>query len=290
MAKFLLSAFADEGGKGIANQIAALKDNHMGYIEPRGLDYGNISEYTAEQCRELRKVLDEGGIGVSAMGSPFGKMKITDDFTEHFESFKRCVENACILGTERIRMFSFYKPEGETWTAYRDTVFERLEQFADYSLKSGVYCCHENEKEIYGEKAEECYEILSTFEGKIKGVFDPANFVQAGVDILPAYEKLEKYIDYMHIKDGMYADGSIVPAGKGEGKLPELLALFAKKPGEHFLTLEPHLKVFDGLAALENAGGTADKLKNSYAYPTNRDAFNAAAEALHGILKSIGEE
>ena len=76
------------------------------------------------------------------------------------------------------------------------------------------------------------------------------------------------------------------PAGLGDGNIVELLTRFAKdKDGSHFLTLEPHLKVFDGLKDLETAGGTADRLKDDYTYPTNRAAFDAAADALDECLE-----
>lgn len=287
MAEFILSAFSDEAGGGILEQIAALKRNGLTHTEPRGLDYGNISEYTAEQCKELRKILDDNGIGVSAIGSPFGKINIADDFAPHFELFKRNVENACILGTDKIRMFSFFFNENQSHEEYRDEVFERLEKFADYSLKSGVWCCHENEKDIYGDTDEYCLDIYKTFKGKIKGVFDPANFIQCGVKIIPAYEKLEEYIEYMHVKDCIFETGKVVPAGKGDGEIAELLSRFSKKDGKRILTLEPHLKVFEGLAALEGEGGTADQLKDDYTYPTQSASFDAACEALHNVLSQI---
>ena len=53
--KFYLSAFADEAGGGILEQIDALKAHRMTHIEPRGLDHGNISLYTVEQAKELKK-------------------------------------------------------------------------------------------------------------------------------------------------------------------------------------------------------------------------------------------
>lgn len=287
MAEFILSAFADEAGKPLLTQVEALKRNGFSAIEPRGLDEGNISSYTAAQCREVRKILDDNGIVVSAIGSPFGKINIHGDFAEHFESFRRCVENANILGAKNIRMFSFYKNDDENWADLRDDVFEKLDVMASYSLENGVFCCHENEKDIFGDIETRCLDILSTFEGRIKGVFDPANFIQCGVEIIPAYGLLEKYIEYMHVKDCRYADGFVVPAGKGDGHIAELLALFSKKEGKRFLTLEPHLRVFDGLSELENAGGTAHKLKNDFSYPTNREAFDAAASALKELLENI---
>jgi hypothetical protein len=122
-ATFHLSAFADEAGGGIIEQIDALKAHKMTHIEPRGLDHGNISLYTVEQAKELKKILDDNGIGVSALGSPFGKINIADDFAPHFELFKRNVENACILGTDKIRMFSFFFNEERAKAICLLTVF-----------------------------------------------------------------------------------------------------------------------------------------------------------------------
>lgn len=288
MAEFILSAFADEAGGGLLSQIDALKANSLTHIEPRGLDEGNISTFTAEQARNVRKVLDEHGIGVSAVGSHFGKINIKDDFAPHFESFKQCVENAAILGTENIRMFSFFISEGENPDAYRDEVFERLEKMCDYSVANGIWCCHENEKGIYGDNDVRCLDILRTLKGKIKGVFDPANFIQCKVEILPAYEMLKDYIEYMHIKDCRLSDGFVVPCGSGDGNLEELLRRFKEKDGKRFLTLEPHLKVFAGLENLEEDGGKSS-VSEEFTYPTNRDAFNAACDAFHKVLKAATE-
>ena len=186
-------------------------------------------------------------------------------------------------------MFSFYFSENDKYEDYKDEVFNRIEKMCDYALENGIYCCHENEKGIYGDNAERCFEILSHFKGKLKGVFDPANFIQCGVDILPAFELLKDYIDYLHIKDCVYSDGSIRPAGLGDGKIPELLKRFNETHnGDTFLTLEPHLKVFDGLKDLEEEGGTADKLKDDFTYKTNREAFDVAANALKSCLEKAG--
>ncbi len=287
--KFYLSAFADEAGKTLAEQLDALKAHRYTHIEPRGLDYGNISLYSVEQAKELKKILDDSGIKVSSIGSHYGKIEITDDFAPHFEDFKNCVEVANILGTENIRMFSFFFTKGQDLAEHRDEVFERLDTMATYSLQNGIWCCHENEKDIYGDIASRCLEIYQAFEGKIKGVFDPANFIQCGQEILPAYEMLKDYIGYFHIKDCLFDGGKVRPAGLGDAHIVELLKLAAKdKDGDVFLTLEPHLKVFEGLKDLEGEGGTADQLKDDYTYPSNRAAFDAAADAFDICLESAG--
>ena len=65
--------------------------------------------------------------------------------------------------------------------------------------KKGVY---KNEKDIYGDTADRCLELMQEFYGEnFKAIFDPANFVQAGEDTKRAYEMMKHYIGYMHIKD-----------------------------------------------------------------------------------------
>lgn len=289
MATFHLSAFADEAGKTLKEQIEALKAHGMTHLEPRGLDEGNISKYTPKQAKELKKSLDDSNIKISSIGSPFGKIEITDDFAPHFEEFKNCVEIANILETKRIRMFSFFFRNGENHEDYKDEVFSRVEKMCDYAISNGVLCCHENEKEIYGDTDDRCLELLQAFKGKLGGIFDPSNFIQCEVEILPAYEKLKSYIDYFHVKDCFFEGGKVCPAGYGDGNIVELLKRFSlDHTGDHFLTLEPHLKVFDGLKELESEDGTAKKLENDFTYPTNRAAFDAAANALDECLEKAG--
>ena len=123
MAHFLFSAFADEASASVKEQIAACKKNGIDYIELRNCDGKNISDFTVDEAKELKKVLDEGGIRVSSIGSHYGKIEITDDFGPHFEAFKNTVEVAKILEAKYIRIFSFYFLNGESFDEYRDEVF-----------------------------------------------------------------------------------------------------------------------------------------------------------------------
>lgn len=286
MAEFILSAFSDEAGIDLDEQIRACQANGITHMELRGLPQGNVSSLTTDDAWVLKAKLDAEGMQVSAIGSPYGKMNIADDFESHFAAFQNTVEVAKILGCHLIRMFSFYFDEGQSYEAYRDEVFSRVGRMADYALAHNVLCCHENEKGIYGDTAERCLDLYQHFEGRLAGVFDPANFIQCGVHPLEAYEMLEPYILYMHVKDAKMADGSVTPAGAGDGQVGEILRRFQKMDGKRFLSLEPHLKVFAGLSALEKDDETAQKMEQ-YAYPTNRAAFDAAAQAMHRLLSGL---
>lgn len=283
MAKFRLSAFADEADTLLTGQIEALQEAGIGMIELRGVNGKNMSTLTVEEAKEAKKMLDDGGIAVSSMGSPYGKIQITDEFGPHLELFKKGMELTKIMGADHVRMFSFFIPAGEEPEKYRDEVFARLDKMAQAAREAGVQMLHENEKGIYGDTDERCLEILKEFSGRILGVFDPANFLQCKVRPIEAMAKLKDYIAYMHIKDAMLADGSVVPCGMGDGSLAELLGQMAKRADGMVLSIEPHLTVFDGLKGLQD-----EEVKHKFVYESNRAAFAAAADALKGTLEKIG--
>lgn len=276
MAKFELFAFADEADKMIDGQIAAMKRNGLMGLEIRNVDGENVSKISKEKALEVRKKMDDAGFEIRSIGSPYGKIKITEDFGEHLDLFQRGLELCHILGAKRIRLFSFYMPKNEDPTPYKDEVLERLNRFVEVSKGSGIVLCHENEKGIYGDIASRCCEIHQAIP-QLKAVFDPANFVQCGQDTKEAFFLLQPYVEYLHIKDAL-ADGQVVPAGKGIGNIPFLLENLSCDT----LTLEPHLKVFDGLKDLEEDASGYDT--PVVTYPTNDAAFDAACEHLKALL------
>ena len=274
--KFTLCAFADEADSTLTGQIAALNENKISLLEIRGVDGENISQVLKSKAKKIKKQIDESNIKVWSIGSPAGKIKFNDDFTSHLDEFKHMLELADILGASRFRLFSFYGYTGGT--AARDCVFDRLARFAAAAEGSGVTLCHENEKDIYGETADACLDIHKNIPS-IKAVFDPANFVQAGQDPWDAWKKLCSYVDYIHIKDAL-KNGQVVPAGQGDGYIPEILAACENSSGR-VLTLEPHLSEFVGLSALENG----QTMKRMQSYPSQRAAFDVAVNALKNLIK-----
>ena len=242
----------------------------------RGVDGKSVADLTAAEAKALRARLADEGIAVWSVGSPYGKSEIREPFGPRLDEFRRGLEIAEALGASNIRLFSFYLPQGEAPETFRDEVLERLSRFCEAAKGSGIVLCHENEKGIYGDIAPRCAELQRALP-ELRAVFDPANFIQCGQPTLPAWELLAPYVEYMHIKDAL-ADGSVVPAGCGEGHLPELLEQYQGK----VLTLEPHLAVFEGLASLEQEGARSDV--PTYRYASNREAFAAAAAALRKLL------
>ncbi len=278
MEKFRLCAFADEADKMISGQIKALHENEIRLIELRGIDGKNVADITPAEAKELGKKFDSEGIAVWSIGSPIGKVDITSPAADELDRFKRVLETANILGAENIRMFSFYKTDDSA--SCFDKVCRRLDDMISAAKGSGVDLCHENEKGIFGDTAERCFK-LHTALPEFRGVFDPANFVQCGEDTLIAWELLKPFMKYAHIKDANES-GKVVPPGAGLGHLRELLPRFADA-GIQVLTLEPHLKSFVGLAALED--GEVPKVGSSFG--SNREAFDFAVNTLKNLISQL---
>lgn len=273
---YRLCAFADEADAMLTGQIAAMQRNGISLLEIRGVDGQNISVLSPAKVKEVANLLSDNGLKVWSIGSPTGKITLRDDWKAHLDSFKGMLDTAAVFGAEAFRMFSFYDAQGE-----KNEVIDRLGTLCELAKGYRVKLCHENEKGIFGDTPQRTRELLDALP-QLGGIFDPANFIQCGADILPAWELLKDRIDYLHIKDAM-KDGTVVPAGYGVGCLETVVTDFLCRGGE-VLTLEPHLSEFTGLQGLEKEGERTIVGSAHFSYRDNNESFDAAVNALKTIL------
>lgn len=284
MSKFILSAFADEIDTNLKIQMDVLEQHGINFIEMRGVNGKGLVEHSLEEVREIKKELDKRGFKISAIGSPIGKIKITDEFEPHLDLFKHTIEIAKILETKFIRMFSFFLPKGEDPAKYRAEVMHRWNEFIKAAKGSGLILLHENEKDIYGDTAERCLDLIKTMDcSYLRAIFDPANFIQCEVESYPrAFQLLREYIEYIHIKDAVYLDHQVTPAGEGDGKIKEMLEELYNGGFEGFLSIEPHLASFEGFQNLEHNAKIAVDLPGA-----GDKKFAVAVAALKKIIFAI---
>ncbi|MBP5330825.1 MAG: sugar phosphate isomerase/epimerase, partial [Lachnospiraceae bacterium] len=127
---------------------------------------------------------------------------------------------------------------------------------------------------------------MDNFYGEhFRAIFDFANFVQVGQDTLEAYELLKDYVVYVHVKDAKSADGSVVPAGYGDGNVAQILKMMFDNGFNGFLSLEPHLFNFSGFGQLEKDGVSMKHDSNTVM--SGPEAFETAYNALIKILKAL---
>lgn len=287
MTNFIISAFADEIDEKLDVQMDVLEQHEVKYIEMRGVNGKCIVDYSLDEVREIKSKLDRRGFKISAIGSPIGKINIIENFAPHLQLFKHTLEVAKILEAKYIRMFSFFIPQGESPDKYREEVMNRWRQFIKAAEGYDVILLHENEKDIYGDTAERCLDLVETMNcDYFKLTFDPANFVQNDVKAYPdAYELLKDHIEYMHIKDAQFSDKRVVVVGQGNAGVKEILSKLKARDYKGFLSLEPHLTNFMGFADLELDSKEVDGLSTD-----GPGEFARALGALKNILSEIGEE
>lgn len=267
-----VSAFADEIGDDLDEQLAVLAANDVGNIELRGVWGKGVLDLSAGEVRRVKNAARQAGVGFSAVGSPIGKFPVAGDFAEERERMQRALEYAGLLEAPFVRIFSYYIPHGEAAADYRGQVLDRLGALAEMAEPSGVRLAHENERDIYGDTGDRVLDLLDGIRSPaFTGIFDFANFVVCGEDPYHCWRRVRPHIAYFHIKDAVAASGTVVPAGEGDGAVARILAEAYAAGFDSFLTLEPHLDV---------AGASHGR--------TSPARFAVAAAALRRVLAGVG--
>jgi sugar phosphate isomerase/epimerase len=258
-----LTGFADEISPELEEQLETLAQESMGYMELRSVWNTNVLDLSDEELDRVKSETAQRGIGISSIGSPIGKVPVTEPFGPHLERFRRALRAADVMETPYVRVFSFFIPEGQEPGHYREEVIDRMATMAGEAKDSGITLLHENEKEIYGDVPSRCLDILAGVGSPaLRAAWDAANFVQCGVrPYKEGYASLRPYVEYIHVKDALSGSDRVVPAGEGDGQLPETLSALHDSGFDGFFSLEPHLASagtysgFSGPALFRKAAG-----------------------------------
>ena len=266
-----LSGFADEIGPDVRTQCGVLAELGIRYLELRSAWGTNVVDLDDEQLAEVGRILGEHGIGVSSIGSPIGKIRITDDFDEHLARADRALRAARFFDAPYVRIFSFFC--GGEPQRHRDEVLRRMSTLAGRAERAGVVLLHENEKEIYGDVPARVLDVVeSVGSPNLRLAWDAANYVQVGVrPCTEGYAQLRPHTEYVQIKDALLDSGEVVPAGEGDGEVRETVRRLRADGFDGFFSLEPHLS-----AARELGGFSGPEL------------FTEAHTAFTGLLREKG--
>jgi sugar phosphate isomerase/epimerase len=270
---WLLSGFGDEIDDDPAIQIAVLQALGANHIEVRSAWGTNVVDLSDDELHRLKQLLDDKDMKVSAIASPIGKVDVSLPVEHEVERLRRAANAAQILGSGYIRIFSFYYGDSVAVESIRDDVIERMRALAAVAEETGVVLLHENEKDIFGDVPERVLDILETVASPaLKAAWDAANFVQVGVKPFDeAYERIRPHLEYLQVKDALFANGHVVPAGEGDGDLLRTVRALKADGYTGFASLEPHLAGAHGL------GG--------FSGPT---AFGIAARAFAKVTQEAG--
>lgn len=269
-----LSGFGDEIDDDPRVQAAVMRALGASHIEVRSAWGTNIVDLSEEQLATLKGILDEAGLNVSAIASPIGKVDVALPVEHEVERLGRALRAAEVLSAPFIRIFSFYY-EGKAPEEVRDAVIERMTALARRAEGTGVTLVHENEKDIFGDIPSRVADIVTSVDSPaLKLAWDPANFVQVGVKpFTEGYDLLRPHVVYLQVKDALFADGTVVPAGEGDGEVLRTVEALRDSGYTGFASLEPHL------AEAFSLGGFSGPY-----------AFGVAARAFAKVLEAAGVE
>ncbi|MGL4422467.1 MAG: sugar phosphate isomerase/epimerase family protein [Gemmataceae bacterium] len=272
----ILSAFADEISPDPQVQIHVLQQSRVRFIEFRSIHKTNVLALSDAQLTDFHSQLSAAGIGISAIGSPIGKIPIDAPFEPHLEKFRRAIDIAHRFQTPNIRIFSYYPPEGVfngDWSPYREEVLRRMTIQAELAATAGITLFHENEHRIYGDTAERVVDLFQNVQHpNLRAAYDAANYVVCHDDPVQAWERTKEYTSHFHIKDwcrGEDHHGRI--PGTGDGKIAYSIRDAVHRGFKGFCVMEPHLR----------GGGPTGGV-------TGPDLFPLAVAAFRQILAECG--
>jgi len=245
---FTLSAFGDEISNDLAEQLETLVGLNIYQLDLRGAWSINVSMMEDGDITQVKQMCSAYSVKISCLASPVGKSPLVEPLQFEQDRLERLMSIGNSLDTHLVRIFSFYPPDTSTnrhYDQYIPEVVERLGSLAHMAERESFILVLENEKGIVTDTPERCLAVLQAVNSPaLRFAWDPANFIQVGVaqPVQRGWSGLEPYIHYVHIKDARLADGSVTPAGEGDGQLAELLTRLKAMGYQGTLSLEPHLQ------------------------------------------------
>jgi sugar phosphate isomerase/epimerase len=276
---FSISAFGDEIAADLEEQIQVLQDLDIHFLEFRGAWDKNVLHLNDAEVTRVGRACAGSGISVSCIGSPVGKSPIEAPLSGELRNLSRAFEIGERLGCFSVRIFSFYPPESGDKPAHDDYLPEatdRLRALTELAQNAGFCLLLENEKGIVGDTIDRCHALLRAIDSPhLRFIWDPANFVQVGEKepTTRGWATLGTYTAHVHVKDAHLSDGSVCPAGEGDGQVGALLARLQDAGYQGLLALEPHLTL---------AGP-----RGGFSGP---EGMRRAAQALRALLSKQGLE
>ena len=216
--KLTITYNLDEVADSLQEGIRFLKEHNIDSAEVRTIDGKNIAKFTLEETEMLKRTLEASGLSVSAIASPLfkwysgsGPAKNEADLFgmspylsrhEKEEMIQKVIDQACILNTQKIRIFSGLKPDTGSHSLPQEES-ELLKYALGVARQKGVQLMLENEPVCYISKLDDYINMFSSGEYPgLRAWCDIANIYEEGeITTFSDLKALAPYIDYIHVKD-----------------------------------------------------------------------------------------
>jgi L-ribulose-5-phosphate 3-epimerase len=273
-----LGVITDEVSANFSEALDWAAEQGLKHVEVRVVNGINVANLNDDQVREVRRQVEAQGLFVSAIASPVFKCALDntrevvsgdtfgqqeEDVEAHFAKLNRVITIAKLLGTTRIRVFSFWREKEPE--RYQEEIVQHLKRAAQIAEAEGVLLLLENETACNGGYASEVAGIVhSVASPAMKVLWDPGNEAHGGREAYPAgYEVVKADLGHVHLKDAYYrADGTSRSVPLGSGNVPVIAQLKALAADGYngLYTIETHF-IPEGGSQMTGTRMTLDALR-----------------------------
>ncbi|OAS21813.1 sugar phosphate isomerase/epimerase family protein [Paenibacillus oryzisoli] len=273
-----LGVLTDEVSPDFEKALNWIAEQGLKHVEVRVVNGVNVSALADDLIVDIRKMVEERGLYVSAIASPLFKCALDpkrfvesgDTFgqkeqgvEEHFEKLDRVIEIAKGLGTTRIRIFSFWRELDPQ--QHRDEIVHHLKRAGDIAVKAGMMLLLENEPSCNGGFAEEVAALVTAINSPaVRGLWDPGNEAYGAREAFPSgYQYMKNALAHVHLKDAyIRQDGTpkCVPLGSGDAAITAQIKALEGEGYAGLYTIETHF-VPEGGSQLTGTRMTLDALR-----------------------------
>jgi sugar phosphate isomerase/epimerase len=219
--------------------------------------------FEGRDVEKAEAVLNEFGIGVACINLPVAFSKeVVANPGDYLAALNKAVDVAVALNSKYVNCYCYYFSLGRDNPI--NSFVEVMKAAAIYAEAHGITLLLENEAHDATSTVAGMLRILEAVDSSaLKTTYDPVNYYQANEEGFPyAYDRLKKYIAYVHVKGGCIYDPSLHseqarggtlsgwPAGgyiyypplpDGAINTDRLLARLTEDHYEGIVMIEPHI-------------------------------------------------
>lgn len=255
-----LAAIGDEVGTTLEEQIESLKMANINKIEIRKINDRYLWEFTEDELKEFKKILDREKIQVLTIDSPVGKKPIP--YSRKVELFDIYLNICKIFDSKKLRIFSNLGKE-----INEESIKIDLHKVCQKAEEHGIKLIMENERATFAESPTDCIKLFGN-ETNIEIVYDLENAFFEGYDIFDSYENAKKKITYIHLRDFNIKENKYEYLGEGDFEIERFLQILKNDKFDGVISIETHLP-------MNNSG------------KSKRELFLKSMENFYNIIKKL---
>lgn len=216
-----LAIVSDEVSLNFAHAVKICRNLGIYTYELRRIGNQRIPFISKEQIYDIKNIVDEKGISISALSPGIFKMPLKSEMLDFHKGciMDKTMKVAELLNVDKIIIFSIQRSLKDEQSDYQQ-VIDNIGQVANKARSNGFEVMLENEPGWWADTSENIYKILNDLKSTgLKLNWDVGNLFNAGEeDYRKGYELLKDYIINIHVKDVKKSEnGNIyVPVGEGD--------------------------------------------------------------------------